>query len=135
MASVEVLRPLSDEEIAVLELSHQGNSMMPIGRWEKSVERLVRLGYLRAFDRFNNEITDQGRYALEQARENTDAQLTLAVSQITKLGQEYAVKKREICGLLVSIIRVTATVTGSSIQEAADNVLSEVLKVVREKLE
>lgn len=55
---------LSDDEYTVLMIAAEGESMMPIGRWQPAVESLIERGYLRSLDRFNNVITPQGRAAI-----------------------------------------------------------------------
>ena len=62
---------LSDDELVVLSIAAEGESMIPIGRWEEPVKRLVTLGYLWSADKFNNLITERGRkrWAAEDDRE------------------------------------------------------------------
>lgn len=56
---------LTDDEIAILTLAVQGESMAAIGRWEKPTEHLVELGLMERGDKFNNFITAAGRAALD----------------------------------------------------------------------
>lgn len=56
---------LSNDEYTVLMIAAEGHSMMPVGRWEEPVKRLVQLGYLWAQDKFNCTITEKGREALK----------------------------------------------------------------------
>jgi hypothetical protein len=62
---------LSEDELLILSLAAEGESMMALGRWEKPVERLVAFGYLRAADQFNHFITTTGkaRWVAEEAAE------------------------------------------------------------------
>lgn len=55
---------LSDDEFTVLMIAAEGQSMMPIGRWQEPVESLVAKGFLKEHDRFNCTITATGREAL-----------------------------------------------------------------------
>lgn len=57
---------LSDDEFTVLLIAAEGESMMPLGRWEQPVERLVELGYLERADKFNNYITPAGKAAVAE---------------------------------------------------------------------
>lgn len=63
---------LTDDERTILMIADQGESMIPIGRWEQPVERLVELGYLQRHDKFNNTITEAGRLALNDEQEIVD---------------------------------------------------------------
>jgi hypothetical protein len=63
---------LSDDELTILAIAAEGESMIPLGKWEKAVERLVSLGYLRRLDKFNNVITARGK-ARAAAQEDADA--------------------------------------------------------------
>ena len=69
--------PLTDDEYSVLMIAAEGQSLMPIGRWEKPVERLVSRGLLHSHDRFNNVITPMGRAALA----GHEAQVDLGIKQ------------------------------------------------------
>jgi len=62
---------LNEDELVILSLAAEGESLMALGRWEKPVERLLALGYLRAADKFNYFITPTGkaRWKAEEADE------------------------------------------------------------------
>ncbi len=55
---------LTDDEFTLLMLAERGESLMPIGRWEKSVDSLVARGLLHRHDKFNNVITEKGKEAV-----------------------------------------------------------------------
>lgn len=63
---------LDEQEVAVLMLSEKGQSMMAIGHWEKPIDNLVQRGFLKRFDKFNHEITPEGRKALSKHESGTD---------------------------------------------------------------
>src|SRR5208282_6578518 len=63
---------LTYDERTVLMIADEGESMMPLGRWEQPVEHLVELGYLQRHDRFNNTITEAGRLALNDEQDIVD---------------------------------------------------------------
>ena len=63
---------LTDDERTVLMIADQGESMMPIGRWERPVNHMVELGYLQRHDKFNNSITETGRLAINEANDAVD---------------------------------------------------------------
>lgn len=69
---------LSDQELTILAIAAEGESMIPLGQWEAAVERLVTLGYLvrtgspgDPTGRFNNRITARGR-ARAKAQDDAD---------------------------------------------------------------
>ncbi len=57
---------LSQDEVAVLLIAKQGQSMIPIGRWEKPTLDLAAKGLLRRADAVNYFITDKGLQAIQQ---------------------------------------------------------------------
>lgn len=57
----DILTPLTADERTVLDLAAQGQSMMPVGRWEIPVLTLARKGLLLKEDQFNYTITDEGK--------------------------------------------------------------------------
>jgi hypothetical protein len=64
----EIIAPLTDDEIAVLMIAAEGEMMIDMGkdsRWHQPIVSLVKRGFLKQWDKFNNEITDAGRAALE----------------------------------------------------------------------
>lgn len=70
---LEIIHPLSDDERTVLMIAAQGESMIPIGRWEGPIKRLTALGYMRRLDDVNYVITDAGRSAIDAAEAEVDA--------------------------------------------------------------
>lgn len=73
MAEAEIIEPLSQDEMAVLEIAAQGQAMiqMSAGRWTKPIASLRKRGFLDGPDQFNLFITEEGRKALEA---NEDAE-------------------------------------------------------------
>lgn len=67
---------LTDDEYTVLLIAAEGQSMMAIGRWEKSVDALVVRGLLERKDKFNNFITLAGRQEAAK-REKQDGNAVL----------------------------------------------------------
>jgi hypothetical protein len=70
---------LTDDEVTVLLIAAHGESMMAIGRWEPAVESLVRKGFMRQMDRFNNFITPAGKAAIEAADKEDEAAVEQAL--------------------------------------------------------
>lgn len=74
---------LTDHERAVLMLAAEGNSMIPIGIWEKPIHNLTMLGLLKKFDSVNYGITDAGRKILDTAQIEEDAEFKQAFARLT----------------------------------------------------
>lgn len=66
---------LTDDEFTVLSIAINGESMLPIGRWEKPVKSLTDKGLMRCADPSNYFITDSGRQAWEVRDRADDAAL------------------------------------------------------------
>ncbi len=58
----QIIEPLTQDEITVLEICCEGAVIAEIGRWEEPVLSLVKKGYL-AGQKFNYTITETGRGA------------------------------------------------------------------------
>lgn len=76
----QVIEPLSGDEQTVLEIASQGESMIPIGRWEAPTLRLAALGLLRALDASNYVITSAGRERMKAVNADYDDALRQMVS-------------------------------------------------------
>lgn len=77
-ASERTEQQLSADEEAVLTIAAQGESMIPLGRWEEPVLRLAQLGYMHKNDQFNYVITPAGAARAQGIEEESD-QAMLAV--------------------------------------------------------
>ena len=63
---------LTDDEFALLEIASHGESMIPIGRWEKPLKSLAAKGMMFAADTANYVITESGRAALDGHKDDVD---------------------------------------------------------------
>lgn len=123
-----VVLALSDDEFTVLMIAAEGESLMPIGRWEAPVTNLVARGYLRSLDRFNNIITTEGRRVIEQ-RNTEDQGAINQTFQKVSLAQAEARKAAEEAALaLARAARASIDVTGDRVDTAVLNWNAEVLK-------
>ncbi len=97
---------LSDDEITILLIAVQGQSMAAIGRWEKPLYKLQELG-LMTHDKFNSQITNSGRAAVDRYETETDAalkqttvsskvKLEAVVQRVAKEIAEFAVGEHSI---------------------------------------
>lgn len=75
----DILTPLTADERMVLDLAAQGQSMMPVGRWEIPVMTLARRGLLNKDDQFNYSITDEGKLANQGYEAAQDLELETAM--------------------------------------------------------
>ena len=117
---------LSDQEVAVLMLCNEGQSIMAIGPWEKPCEHLVAQGFLQRHDQFNHSITPKGRQALKAHEERVDLGLTTAIDAISKAKLEADVAIAECVRQLVIAARTTNKATGESLGDAAQRWLQVV---------
>lgn len=74
---------LSDHETAVLMIAEKGESMIPIGIWEKPILNLTMLGLLKKLDSVNYIITDAGRAMLDKRQQVEDEQFVQAFAKVT----------------------------------------------------
>ena len=103
---------LSDDEFTILMAAGQGNSMMPIGRWEAPVESLVTRGLLERRDKFNNFITSAGRAALEGHTKAVDDSAARAIIAHHNAGVTFRKQITELAESLVVAARDAAKATG-----------------------
>jgi hypothetical protein len=75
---------LSDDEFTVLMIAAEGQSMMPIGRWQEPVESLVAKGFLKEHDKFNCVITPTGREALRKHDQGLTEKMVALSKQMSK---------------------------------------------------
>ena len=125
---------LSQDELTVLMIAAQGESMMPIGRWEAPIESLVHKGYLRREDRFNNYITDQGRKAAEQAENaNVKAVIDTRGAQ-ERIAEKAKARAEELAVLLAELANYSAQATGDMPMTALRNWGKIILERAKELL-
>lgn len=125
---------LSQDELTVLLIAAEGESMMPIGRWEAPVESLVHKGYLRRGDRFNNYITDAGRAIAEtRNREDFKAVIETRNKVVDAQGRARA-RAEELAVLLAELANFSAAVTGDMPMTALRNWGKIILERAKELL-
>ena len=109
---------ITPDERTVLEIAARGESMMPIGRWEKPVESLVAKGLLRRVDKFNNYITPEGYKALGEEREEADDKLFRALTRVHKGRVTYERTGEEVAKGLAAMAKEAVKATGDDLQVA-----------------
>lgn len=128
---------LTDDEATILMIAAQGESMMPIGRWEKPVEMLLTKGMLARLDKFNNVITPAGRQAVEDWDKGNDdsyRQMLELGSKITN-AREQAMKSVEQAAIHLSMAaKATAQVTGDTVLVALEKLVEITKERAKQKL-
>jgi hypothetical protein len=103
---------LTSDELTVLLIAAEGESMMPIGRWEAPVRSLGAKGYMVESAQFNWFITDAGRAA---ARQNDDANFKAVIdtrNAIVGAHEKAKARAEELAVLLAELARFSAQATG-----------------------
>jgi hypothetical protein len=103
---------LSDDEFTVLSIAAEGESMMPLGRWEQPVEHLVELGFLEQHDKFNNTITSAGKIALREHKDDVDTAMGVALIKANNLRVAYREYGDGLAGKLAEMAKKVAEATG-----------------------
>lgn len=109
---------LTQDELTVLLIANQGESMMPIGRWEKPIQSLLAKGYMRANDKFNNFITDAGRKAVTRDEDDTARQMIEANNNLVTGKQQARSQAEAIAVQLVDLVELSIKITGDSRQDS-----------------
>lgn len=109
---------ITDDELTVLLIAKEGQSMMPIGRWEKPVKSLAAKGLLTKFNDVNYGITPAGE-ALAEKRNDDDARALLELGIKTKNQHEQYRQSVEQAALhLTFAARAAALATGDTRKRA-----------------
>ncbi len=70
---------MTNDEMTVLMIAAEGESMIPIGRWEKPIHDLTDRGLLRKLDAVNYVITSKGTDALQAEEKQRDGEFANAL--------------------------------------------------------
>lgn len=113
---------LTDDEYTVLMLVEQGQTIGPIGRWEKPVKDLHSRGLLNQFNAWNYGKTDAGSAVLAEHEKGVDIDLALVLSGTNRLAiaaSEARVAAEEAAKHLANAVRISSKVTGDKTEVAA----------------
>lgn len=110
---------LSSDELTVLLIANEGESMMPIGRWEAPVKSLLAKGYLQRncspqdpSGNFNQTITDAGRLVINQDEDET-ARHMIEANNAAVIGKQNAREAVEAIAVqLVDLAELSVKITG-----------------------
>jgi hypothetical protein len=126
---------LTQDELTVLLIAAEGESMMPIGRWEAPVASLVAKGYLHSNDKFNNFITDAGRKAAEAQDNANIRELTETYYTVERSHEAARSRAEELANLLAELATYSSTITGDdkvkALREWARTILTRALEMVK----
>lgn len=123
---------LTNDEYTLLLIASQGESVIPIGRWEKSVESLVERGLLHRYDRFNNVITDAGRAAMKAREAQDDGDLKQALRSVALVQNNAQAEIEAAARHLVNAARMSIETNGESINTALISWHVQLLQRARE---
>lgn len=109
---------LSFDEITLLLIAAQDQSMMPIGCWEVPLKSLVDRGYLKSLDPFNHVITAAGRAAAKQAEDDSLRAMINVNNTIVQGQKETESQAEQIAVQLVDLAETSNRITGDDKIEA-----------------
>ena len=129
---------LTDHERAVLMLAADGNSLIPIGIWEKPILNLTLLGLMKKFDSVNYGITDAGRLMLQgvEAEENEDYRKALTRLTDDRNAQtQSAMSSNQAAQHLVVAARAAAKLSGNTPEQEiwtiGQGIISRAMELLR----
>jgi len=129
---------LSDDELTVLMIAAQGESMIATGRWKQPTESLIAKGYLqsRGGDNFNCIITEAGRAACKEAE---DAPYNEMIETGSKIGAtQKAIRDfaEQAAQLLAKAAQASHQAVGDAPEYAAEQwsgvILRRALEILRD---
>ncbi len=88
---------MTDDEMTVLMIASQGESMIPIGRWETPIRALTERGLMRSFDSVNYVITDAGTKAMQAEEREREGDFARALPKTPEaLHVDMTIRERNI---------------------------------------
>ena len=125
---------LTQDELTVLLIAAEGQSMAPIGRWEAPTNSLVAKGYLKSLDKFNNVITPAGLVACNKADDDNARALITANNAVVEGRQRAAARAQELAVLLVELATYSSGITGEGRLSSLVKWIEEIRKQALELL-
>ena len=129
---------LSQDELTVLMIAQQGESMIAVGRWQKPIESLLGKGFMmsRGGDNFNCVITDAGRAAAKEAEDAPFRELIETGSKIGATQKGIRDFAEQAAQLLATAARAAHSAVGDAPEYAArkwsEIILHRALEILRE---
>lgn len=125
---------LTQDELTCLAISAQGENMLAIGRWEKPIDRLVELGLLTRFDKFNHQITSKGKLEAERLLADTDDAYAKAAIDVHNAQTQYKLSMDQAAQQLVNAAKCKQLLTGQFPNQCAYGLAQEILQLALAKL-
>jgi hypothetical protein len=133
---------LTQDELIVLLIAAEGESMMPIGRWEAPLRSLVAKGLMApqsgAHDptgMFNCYITPEGRKACNKGDDDNIRALIGANNAVVDARQKASARAEELAVLLAELATYSSSVTGDdkveALREWARTILTRALELLK----
>lgn len=125
---------LTQDEMTCLAISAQGENMLAIGRWEKPIDRLVELGLLVRFDKFNHQITPKGVLEAERSLAGVDDAYVKAVIDVKNAQTQYKLSMDQAAQHLADAAKCKQLLTGQFPNQCAYGLAQEILQLALTKL-
>lgn len=125
---------LTDDEFVVLSLAAAGHNMMAIARWEKPADTLVRRGFLVRHDKFNHEITAEGRVAIERHEANIRQQGTELLAAESDTRAKALVEANLAVEHLILAAKFAASATGDTLEYACRQWAEQIMNAAIRKI-
>lgn len=109
---------LTDDEYTVLLIAVQGESMIPIGRWEVPIKNLAKRGLMFRHDDVNYGITYAGRAAARTRETQDDRQLGRALEMAPAIQNSIRDFAEQAAQLLAKAAIASAAVTTDTPEQA-----------------
>jgi len=128
---------LTRDELTVLLIAAEGESMMPIGRWEAPLKSLLAKGYMHANDKFNNVITPAGRAAAQRDEDDTARRMIEANNNVVHGKEQARASAEAIAFQMVDLAEMSSKITGGSAESAlrlwAPQIVARAQELIRGK--
>ncbi len=119
---------LSQDELTCLAISNEGENMLAIGRWEKPIDRLVELGLLKRFDKFNHAITPKGKQVYAASMDVVDSSYAKLAIDVVNVKEKYQAAMEEAAQKLAEAAKHKQSLTGQFPNQCAYGLAQETLK-------
>ena len=119
---------LTQDEITVLTIAAQGESMMPIGRWKAPIENLIARKLMMRLDGANAVITVAGRAAMKEQDQEAESDLAIVANQ-----EQIGIVLEEAAHVVANAAKYVATLSNTRTQKWADLVARRVLELLPQR--
>ena len=113
---------LSNDEMSVLMIAAQGQTMLPIGRWEEPTKSLAAKGFMKCEILAGGPqymITEAGRAAMEKGDDDNIRAIIETTSEVGTTQKEARVGAETAAQMLAKIVKLSTPITGDIPETAA----------------